>query len=320
VSSVRAPQRQSVSRSVGQSVRSRSLLTEFPTPDFPTSAVARRSVAWPPASAVIGMSILVMLIAMALLGPSLWRLDPDAQDLVNRLAPPWGLGGTSAHPLGTDGLGRDTLARLIAGARVSLPVSVAATVASGAIGITLGILAGYGGGWVDRVVTWLSDVQLAIPFVVFAIAVTAVAGNSVGNVLLTLIVTGWVAYARVMRLQARSLRAAEWAQAAKAVGATPARVVVRHLLPNLMAPAAVLATQQAGAMILYESSLSFLGLGIGGSTVTWGGMAALGREAIFKAPWVAAIPGLAIALAILGFNLTGDWLATRGRRHGWLAT
>jgi peptide/nickel transport system permease protein len=320
VSSVRAPQRQSVSRSVGQSVRSRSLLTEFPTPDFPTSAVARRSVAWPPASAVIGMSILVMLIAMALLGPSLWRLDPDAQDLVNRLAPPWGLGGTSAHPLGTDGLGRDTLARLIAGARVSLPVSVAATVASGAIGITLGILAGYGGGWVDRVVTWLSDVQLAIPFVVFAIAVTAVAGNSVGNVLLTLIVTGWVAYARVVRLQARSLRAAEWAQAAKAVGATPARVVVRHLLPNLMAPAAVLATQQAGAMILYESSLSFLGLGIGGSTVTWGGMAALGREAIFKAPWVAAIPGLAIALAILGFNLTGDWLATRGRRHGWLAT
>jgi peptide/nickel transport system permease protein len=282
--------------------------------------MARRSVAWPPASAVIGISILVMLVAMALLGPSLWRLDPDAQDLVNRLAPPWGLGGTSAHPLGTDGLGRDTLARLIAGARVSLPLSVAATLASGAIGITLGILAGYGGGWIDRLVTWLSDVQLAIPFVVFAIAVTAVAGNSVGNVLVTLIVTGWVAYARVMRLQARSLRAAEWVHAAKSIGATPARVVARHLLPNLTAPAVVLATQLAGAMILYESSLSFLGLGIGGSTVTWGGMAALGREAIFKAPWVAAVPGVAIAVAILGFNLTGDWLATRGRRHGWLVT
>ena len=135
---------------------------------------------------------------------------------------------------------------------------------------------------------------------------------------MTLIVTGWVAYARVLRLQARSLRAAEWMQSAKAIGATPARVLARHLLPNLTAPAAVLATQQAGAMILYESSLSFLGLGIGGSTVTWGGMAALGREAIFKAPWVAAIPGLAIALAILGFNLTGDWLATRGVREvGW---
>jgi peptide/nickel transport system permease protein len=268
---------------------------------------------------VIGLSILVALAAVALLGPSLWRLDPEAQDLVNRLAPPWGLGGTSTHPLGTDSLGRDTLARLIAGARVSLPISVAATLASGAIGITLGILAGYSGGWIDRLVIWLSDVQLAIPFVVFAIAVTAAFGNSVGNILTTLIVTGWVAYARVMRLQARSLRTAEWVQSAKAMGATPARVLTRHLLPNLAAPATVLATQQAGAMILYESSLSFLGLGIGGSTVTWGGMAALGREAIFKAPWVAAIPGLAIALAILGFNLTGDWLATRGRRQGWLA-
>jgi peptide/nickel transport system permease protein len=281
--------------------------------------VGRRPTSTPPASAVIGVSILAILAVMALLGPSLWRVDPEAQDLANRLVPPWGVGGTSAHPLGTDGLGRDTLARLIAGARVSLPLSLAATLVSGAIGITLGIVAGYGGGWIDRVVIWLSDVQLAIPFVVFAIAVTAVFGNSVGNVLATLIVTGWVAYARVMRLQARSLRSAEWVQSAKAIGATPTRVLARHLLPNLTAPAAVLATQQLGAMILYESSLSFLGLGIGGSTVTWGGMAALGREAIFKAPWVVAIPGIAIALAILGFNLTGDWLATRGRRQGWLA-
>jgi len=190
---------------------------------------------------------------------------------------------------------------------------------SGVIGITLGIVSGYRGGWIDRLVTWLSDVQLAIPFVVFAIAVTAVFGNSVGNLLVTLIVTGWVVYARVMRLQARSLRAAEWLQSAKAIGATQARVLTKHVFPNLTAPVAVLATQQVGAMILYESSLSFLGLGIGGNTVTWGGMAALGREAIFKAPWVAVIPGVAIALAILGFNLTGDWLATRGRRQGWLA-
>ena len=290
-----------------------------PAPAEMRTRLARRPASWPPPSALIGISILVMLAVLALLGPSLWRVDPQAQDLINRLAPPWGFGGTSAHPLGTDSLGRDTLARLIAGSRVSLPVSVVATLVSGLIGITLGILAGYGGGWFDQVVTWLCDVQLAIPFVVFAIAVTAAFGNSVGNVLVTLIVTGWVAYARVLRLQARSLRSAEWMQSAKAIGATPARVLVRHLLPNLVVPAAVLATQLAGAMILYESSLSFLGLGIGGSTVTWGAMAALGREAIFKAPWVAAIPGLAIALAILGFNLTGDWLATRGRRQGWLA-
>ena len=283
----------------------------------PVARAARRLRLWP-SSAVMGLSILILLAAITAFGPLLWRVDPEAQDLLNRLAPPWGFGGDSAHPLGTDGLGRDTLARLIAGARVSLPLAVVATAVSAAVGIAAGVLAGYRGGAVDRVVSWCSDIQLAIPFVVFAIAMTATFGNSVGNVLITLIVTGWVAYARVMRLQARSLRSVEWMQAAKAIGATPAIALLRHLLPNLAAPAAVLATQQAGAMILYESSLSFLGLGIGGSTVTWGGMAALGREAVFKAPWTAAIPGVAIALAILGFNLTGDWLATRGRRQGWL--
>lgn len=259
-----------------------------------------------------------MLAAGALFGPWLWPVSPETQDLANRLAPPWGLGGTLAHPLGTDGLGRDTLARLIAGARVSLPIAVLGTIAAGGIGTLLGLLAGYRSGWVDRVVTWLTDVQLTIPFVVFAIVITVTFGNSASNVLLTLIVTGWVAYARVIRLQARSLRKAEWMEAARASGASTARVVLRHLLPNLVAPAAVLATQQAGAMILYESSLSFLGLGVGGNTVTWGGMVALGREVVFKAPWVAAIPGLAIALAILGFNLLGDWIATRGRRQMWL--
>ncbi|MBW3633177.1 MAG: ABC transporter permease [Chloroflexi bacterium] len=283
----------------------------------PTARAEWRARPGPP-SAVIGLSILVLLAALAVFGPTLWPVDPEAQDLVNRLAPPWGFGGTATHPFGTDGLGRDTLARLIAGARVSLPLAVAATAAASVIGVSIGLLAGYRGGGADRVVTWLSDVQLAIPFVVFAIAMTAAFGNSIGNVLVTLIVTGWVTYARVMRLHARSLRSAEWMQAAKAIGASPARVLLRHLLPNLAAPTVVLATQQAGAMILYESSLSFLGLGIGGNTVTWGGMAALGREAVFKAPWVAAVPGIAIALAILGFNVTGDWLATRGRRQGWL--
>jgi peptide/nickel transport system permease protein len=255
---------------------------------------------------------------MALVGPALWTVDPEAQDLVNRLAPPWGFGGSAAHPLGTDTVGRDVLARLIAGARLSLPLAVAATLAAGSIGVSLGIVAGLRGGAVDGAVTWLADVQLAIPFVVFAIVVTATLGNSLTNVFVTLIVTGWVAYARVMRMQARALRRAEWMEAARAIGAPPLRVLTRHLLPNLGAPIAVLATQQAGAMILYESSLSFLGLGLGGNAVTWGGMAALGREAIFKAPWLAAIPGVAIATAMLGFNLTGDWLATRGRRQGWL--
>ncbi len=231
--------------------------------------------------AAIGLAVLSFLAVVAVFGPVVWPVHPETQDLANRLAPPWGFGGTAAHPLGTDTLGRDTLARVIAGARVSLPLSVVATAASGVVGVTLGVLAGYRGGWIDGVVSWLSDVQLAIPFVVFAIVITAAFGNSVGNVLATLVVTGWVAYARVIRLQTRALRGAAWMDAARAMGARPARLLARHLLPNLAATAVILATQQAGAMILYESSLSFLGLGLGGSTVTWGGMAALGREAVF---------------------------------------
>jgi peptide/nickel transport system permease protein len=267
-----------------------------------------------PLEAIIGVGLLALLIFAIAAGPLFWSVDPEAQDLVNRLAPPLGFGGTVAHPLGTDTLGRDTLARLMAGARISMPLAAVATLGAGAIGVGLGVVAGYRGGWIDRVVSWLADVQLAIPFVVFAIAVTAVFGNSLGNVLLTLIVTGWVGYARVMRLQTRALRNAEWMEAARAIGVPPLSVIGRHLVPNLAAPIAVLATQQAGGMILYESSLSFLGLGIGGETVTWGGMAAQGREAVFRAPWLAVIPGLAIAWAMLAFNVTGDWLATRGRR------
>ena len=265
-------------------------------------------------SGAAGVIILALLILGAAFGPLLWRVDPQAQDLVNRLAPPLGFGGSPDHPLGTDTLGRDTLALLIAGARVSLPLAIGATAAAGAIGVTLGLLAGFRGGWANRIVSWLADVQLAIPFVVFAIVITVMVGNSITNVFATLIVTGWVAYAQVVGIHARTMRNAEWVEAARTVGAGPSRVLLRHVLPNVSGTAIVLATQQAGAMILYESSLSFLGLGVGGSTVTWGGMAALGRDAIFKAPWVAALPGIAIALAILGFNLTGDWLATRQRR------
>jgi peptide/nickel transport system permease protein len=290
----------------------------MPAPARPTAAPIRWMSPRVPASGAIGLAVLSFLAVVAVFGPVVWPVHPETQDLANRLVPPWGFGGTAAHPMGTDTLGRDTLARVIAGARVSLPLSVVATAASGVAGVSLGVLAGYRGGWIDGAVSWLSDVQLAIPFVVFAIVITAAFGNSVGNVLATLVVTGWVAYARVIRLQTRALRGAAWMDAARAMGAGPARLLARHLLPNLAATAVILATQQAGAMILYESSLSFLGLGLGGSTVTWGGMAALGREAVFTAPWVAAVPGAVIAAAILGFNLTGDWLATRGRRQAWL--
>ncbi|MBA3414324.1 MAG: ABC transporter permease [Chloroflexia bacterium] len=250
-------------------------------------------------------------MATAIAGPTLVGTDPNRQDLLGRLAPPLGFGGTAAHPLGTDSLGRDLLARLVGGARVSLLVGVAATASAGAIGVTLGAVAGWLGGPVDRALGWLTDVQAALPFVVVAIVATAALGYGLGPVLLTLVLTGWVGYARVVRLQTRAIRRAAWVEAAVALGVGAPRLVIHHVAPHLLGTVAILATQQVSAMILYEASLSYLGLGIGGTAVTWGGMAAAGQESLLKAPWVTAVPGAAVALTVLGLNLLGDAAAER---------
>jgi peptide/nickel transport system permease protein len=260
---------------------------------------------------IAGLIIVAALLIAAIAGPALVPADPRAQDLTDRFAPPFWSGGGRDHPLGTDGLGRDVLARLVAGARTSLALGAAATAVAGVIGVALGILAGWNAGRTDRFVTWLTDVQAIVPFIVVAVAVTATLGNSLQGVLLTLALTGWVGYARVMRLQARSLRSAGWVEAARSLGAAPWWLVRRHVLPGLAGTIAILATQQISAMILYEAALSYLGLGVGGDTITWGGMAAQGRDAVWTAPWVPALPGLAVALAVLGFNLIGDAVAAR---------
>jgi peptide/nickel transport system permease protein len=197
----------------------------------------------------------------------------------------------------------------VTGARISLLIGGVATLAAGAVGSLLGAVAGYAGGRVDRVVTFLADVQLALPFVIVAIAVTAALGNSLRNVVFVLAVTGWVGYARIVRLQTLSLRAAPFVEAARVAGAGPGRILLRHLLPNLATPIVVVASQQVAALILFEAALSYLGLGLPGETVTWGGMVADGRDQLLTAPWVSALPGAAIALTVLGFNLLGDWLA-----------
>lgn len=259
-----------------------------------------------PLSGMVGLVIVGVLAIGALLGPLLLDVDPARQDLRGRLAPPIWAGGTGAHPFGTDGLGHDVLARVIAGARISLLIGVVATLAAGVIGVTLGLIAGATGGLVDRIATWIVDVQMAVPFVVVGIALTAALGNGVRTVLLTLALTGWVGYARIVRLQAIALRRAPFVEAARAVGVSPARLLGRHLLPNLTAPITVVASQQVAAMILYEAALSYLGLGMPSSRITWGGMVANGQELLMAAPWVSAMPGAAIALAVLGFNLLGD--------------
>jgi peptide/nickel transport system permease protein len=268
---------------------------------------------------VVGLAVFALLLFTAFLAPHIDHVDPAHQALRARLVAPIGFSGTWAHPLGTDNLGRDLLARTIAGARVSLLIGVVATLVAGAIGVALGLLAGFFGGWVDRIVSFLADVQLALPFVVVAIALVATLGPSIRNVVIVLAVTGWVGYARILRLQTMSLRQAPFIGAARAMGASPARIILRHLAPNLIAPIIVIASQQVAAMILFEAALSYLGLGAGSGTITWGGMISAGRETMLTAWWVAVIPGAAVALTILGLNLLGDWLrgvmdpTTRGR-------
>jgi len=274
--------------------------------------IPRRVWPRPTPGGVIGLGVVLMLVAVALIGPVLAG-DPDRQDLLGRLAPPVWLGGEWAHPLGTDALGRDLLARLVVGARVPLLVGVVATLLAGIVGVALGVAAGYAGGVVERVVAFVADVQLAVPFVVVAIAVVAVREPGLMTVVAVLVATGWVGYARVTRLQAIALRRAPYVEAARALGAGSGRIAVRHVLPNLLGPVIVLASQQVAAMILYEAALSYLGLGVPADVVTWGGMVADGQDALPVAWWVSALPGGALALAVLGFNLLGDWLAdTRG--------
>jgi peptide/nickel transport system permease protein len=263
---------------------------------------------------VIGVALIAAVVAVAILGPLVIGANPARQDLAGRLTPPLGFGGGTGHPLGTDSLGRDLLARVVAGARVSLLIGVTATLVAGAVGVALGLVAGYAGGVVDRVIGGIVEVQMAIPFVVVAIAVTATLGPGLGNVLLTLVLTGWVGYARVVRLQARAIRGAPWVEAARSLGAGFGGVLGRHILPNLTGPILVLGSQQVAAMILYEAALSYLGLGVGGDVVTWGGMIADGRETLLSAWWVATVPGVVLAATILGLNLIGDSLA--GRRQG----
>jgi len=269
-------------------------------------AVSRPIQRRPAAAVWLGWLMIGLIVALALIGPALPLPDPNRQNLLDRLTPPLGVGGAISHPLGTDGLGRDLLARVVDGARISLLIGAVATVVAGTVGVALGLLAGFAGGIVDGVVSWLVDVQLAIPFVVVAIVVAAVVSPGLLTTMAVLAATGWVGYARIVRLRVRSLRSAPYVEAARAMGATPWRVAGRHLLPNLLGPVIVLASQQVGAMILYEAALSYLGLGVPPDTVTWGGMVAGGRDTLVEGWWISAVPGVAIVLTVLGLSLIAD--------------
>ncbi len=263
-------------------------------------------------SLLLGLLIVGGLVALALIGPA-WAGDPEKQALRDRLLPPVFSGGDWSHPLGTDRLGRDLLARVVAGARVTLLLSLAVTLASTVAGSVLGLVAGLQPGRLDESIRFLVDVQIALPVIVIAIAVSALFAPGFTLVFLVLFSTGWVAYQRVVRVQVRSLRQAQFVEASRSIGASECWIVRQHLLPNLAGTIAVLATQQMAAVILFEAALSYLGLGMPPDAITWGRMVADGRESMLDAWWVAVVPGAFIALAVLGFNSIGEWIGMRRR-------
>jgi len=260
-------------------------------------------------TALFGAIVVAIVVIVAVAAPLVSPFDPLVQDLENRLKPPgWQDGAGHVHPLGTDHLGRDILARVIFGARPALLVGFAAVVISGLLGMVTGLLSGYFGGHVDDVLMRLADIQLAFPFILLAIAVIGVLGPSLTTIIAVIGVSSWVIYARVVRGAVLSIREREFVQAAQALGVRDWRLIARHILPNAFTPWLVVATLDMARVIVIESALSFLGLGVQPPTPTWGGMLADGRVYLSTAWWLATFPGLAILLAVLGINLFGDGL------------
>ncbi len=249
------------------------------------------------------------LVMIGALVPSTFVLDPaTGVALQDRFQPPVWAGGTFAHPLGADNLGRDLLARIIYAARYSVTITITATLLAVLIGVAAGVGAGLLGGWVDGIVSRFIDVQLAFPVVFLAIAVLAIAGSSLVNLILVLALVEWSTFARLIRAGTLELRGREFVEAARAVGARELRIARRHILPNILSTIFVLATYAAARILLTESALSFLGLGVLPPAATWGGMVGDGRNYLYENSWVAFVPGTLIASVVLAISFLGDGL------------
>ena len=260
-------------------------------------------------TALFGLGVVVTVLLAAVFAPWLTPFDPLEQDINQRLKEPgWQTAEGRVHALGTDHLGRDILARVIFGSRIALVVGLSAVLISGVLGMPIGLVSGYFGGKVDDFFMRLADIQLAFPFILLAIAVIGVLGPSLRNIIIVIGVSSWVVYARVVRGEVLSIREREFVQAAIALGSGDGRVLVRHVLPNAFTPWLVVATLDMARVIVIESALSFLGLGVQPPTPTWGGMLADGRVYLSTAWWLATFPGLAILVTVLGINLLGDGL------------
>jgi len=261
---------------------------------------------------VVATALVVAFVLAAVLAPLIAPHDPAEQNFLASLAPPtWQQGGTIGNLLGGDNLGRDILSRLIYGARVSLIIALFAIALAGSIGVILGLIAGYAGGALDSLIMRIVDAFLAMPFILMALGFVAALGPSVTNIILVMGITNWARYARLVRGEVLSVKGRDFVALARIAGQPRWRIGVRHILPNVANSIIVLATLDLGRVIILESSLSFLGLGVQPPDVSWGLMLADGRAYMIVAWWLTVMPGLAILLSVLSLNIFGDWLRDR---------
>lgn len=264
---------------------------------------------WGHPTAVLGGVLTLLYFLAAIFAPQLSPHDPFKSDLTLRLLPPaWQKGGDSVYPLGTDLQGRDLLSRIIYGSRVSLRVGFLVVGFSVLVGTTLGMIAGYHRGWVDRVISRLADLLLAFPYLVFAVAVMAFLGPGFTNMLMALSLKSWVRFFRLVRAETLSQKTKEYVDAAKVAGQSTLAIIVSEILPNVFHSILVLVTLRMGTLILSEAALSYLGLGIQPPTAAWGSMVSDGRDHLMTSWWVSTLPGLAILILVMGLNLLGEGL------------
>ncbi len=281
------------------------LLHDHEAPQRPTRwrlAALRRAPLLP-------LLIILLLVFTAVFANVLTPYSPVNISLPDRLKPPfWEAGGSLAHPLGTDPMGRDLLTRLIYGARISLLVGILGLLAGGGVGAAVGLIAGYAGGRVDAFLMRVTDTALSFPIILFAILLVVILGGSLPTVVCAMALVLWARFARVVRGEVLSIRERDFIAQARIIGGSPLRIILKHLLPNVLNTLVVLLSLQVGWVIIVEASLSFLGAGVPPPTPTWGSMIAEGRDYIASAWWVSLFPGLAILVTVLAFNLFGDWL------------
>jgi peptide/nickel transport system permease protein len=269
----------------------------------------RRDRRWPP---LVPLVIVAALVFCALFAPLLSPHSPLAGSLGERLTPPIGMeGAKSGHPLGTDRHGRDTLSRLLYGARISLSVSVVGITLTGALGAFIGLLAGFLGSWPETVLMRLVDISLSLPGILIAVLLSVVFEPSFTNVIIVVVFLLWPSYARLARGETLSIKHQEFVALARVAGCSSLTIMFRHIVPNLIPSILVLATLHVGYVIVLEAALSFLGVGIPPPTPSWGVMVADGRGLIERAWWVSILPGIAILVTVLSLNILGDWVRDR---------